>query len=53
MMGITTCQRPDCKFNHDLVDNARIEKLAWWEESADNDDALTVECRVEGEGGCW
>ncbi|KAG8213606.1 hypothetical protein J3R82DRAFT_10284 [Butyriboletus roseoflavus] len=38
---------PKCKFDHDLVDSARIEKLARWAPGNTNDyDALTVECRV-------
>jgi hypothetical protein len=41
------CRRPDCKFDHDLVDSARIEKLARWVPHVMGDyDALTVECRV-------
>ena len=40
------CQRQDCKFDHDLVDSARIEKLARWTGGLGDYDALTVECRV-------
>ncbi|KAF8135819.1 hypothetical protein EV363DRAFT_1159509 [Boletus edulis] len=41
------CGRQDCKFDHDLVDSARIQKLARWAPWGTNDyDALTVECRV-------
>lgn len=43
---LNACQRPDCKFDHDLVDSARIKRLVRWGEVADNYDALTVECRV-------
>ncbi|KAF8555312.1 hypothetical protein OG21DRAFT_922427 [Imleria badia] len=44
---LNACQRPDCKFDHDLVDSARIEKLARWvPRDTDNYDVLTVECRV-------
>lgn len=42
---MNACQRPDCKFDHDLVDSARIEKLARWTQGGDYD-AVTVECRV-------
>ncbi|KAH7883472.1 hypothetical protein F5I97DRAFT_1815357 [Phlebopus sp. FC_14] len=44
------CQRSDCRYDHDLVDGTRIEKLARWKEQgmSPNFDFLSLECKAKG-----
>ncbi|GLB41285.1 hypothetical protein LshimejAT787_0905000 [Lyophyllum shimeji] len=50
----SSCRRPDCRYDHDLVDAKRIEHLGRWPpQDMPNYDALSVECRVTDGRPMW
>ncbi|KAF9224529.1 hypothetical protein BS17DRAFT_702542 [Gyrodon lividus] len=48
------CQRADCRYDHDLMDAERIEKLARWKgRGTDEYEYMTLECRATGGRILW
>jgi len=49
------CNRPDCRFDHNLVDSKRIESLVRWPNQSQTPDHeyMAIECRVEGGRAVW
>ncbi|KAF9240268.1 hypothetical protein BU15DRAFT_74184 [Melanogaster broomeanus] len=54
IMKARDCLRPDCRYDHDLMDGARIEKLVRWSAwGTDTFDFMTLECRKSGGRVQW
>ncbi|KIM25532.1 hypothetical protein M408DRAFT_331095 [Serendipita vermifera MAFF 305830] len=50
------CRRPDYRYDHNLVESKRLERLAqtkWADEGVSNYDFLSVECRVRDGLAVW